>query len=165
VLHDDLRPVQWTKLCINANNAVNALAGIPLRDQIAGRGYRRIMARVVGEALGCLRAAGIRPVRIGRMIPSLAPLVLGLPDWLFLRAAAAMVRVDPEARSSMWEDLERRRPTEIDHLNGEIIRLGEQHGVATPVNRGLCDLVRAAEAAGSGSPRMSADALSKALGV
>ncbi|MSP62470.1 MAG: 2-dehydropantoate 2-reductase [Myxococcales bacterium] len=164
VLHDDLRAVQWSKLCVNVNNAVNALAGIPLRAQISDRGYRLVMARLVREALACLSAAGIKPVRIGRLVPSLAPAVLTLPDWVFLRVAAAMVKVDPTARSSMWEDLDRRRPTEVEYLNGEIIRLGEEHGVPTPANRAIRALVHAAVAAGRGSPGMSAAALAEAIG-
>lgn len=159
VLHDDLTPVLWTKLLVNANNAVNALAGVPLRDQLGDPALRRVMKAVLSEGLQCLKAAGIEPVRIGRLVPALAPLVLGLPNWLFMRVAAAMVKVDPDARSSMWEDLERRRTTEIDWLNGELIKLGEKHGVPTPVNRRLVELVRAAEQAGQGSPRLGAAAL------
>ena len=164
VMHDDLRAVQWSKLLINLNNAVNALAGVPLRDQLADRNYRLIMADVVREGLACLHAAGMKPVRLGRLVPGLAPFILSLPDWLFRRVAAAMVKVDPSARSSMWEDLDRRRPTEIDLLNGEIIRLGEKNRVATPVNRKLYELVRAAERAQRGSPQLSAKALRSALG-
>jgi len=163
VLHEDLRAVQWSKLLVNLNNALNALAGVPLREQLADRAYRLAMASVVREALACLRAAGIRPVRIGRLIPKLAPTVLSLPNWLFFRAAAAMVKIDPTARSSMWEDLDRRRPTEIDYLNGEIVRLGERHRVPTPVNRKIVELVRAAEQARQGSPNLSARALAAAL--
>jgi 2-dehydropantoate 2-reductase len=163
VERDDLRAAQWTKLVVNLNNSVNALAGVPLRQQLGDRGYRLVMAMIVREALACLRAARIRPIRIGRLVPKLAPFVLGLPDWVFVRVAAAMVKVDPDARSSMWEDLERGRPTEVEYLNGEIIRLGEQHDVPTPVNRRIRDLVRAAELAGQGSPRLTADALAEAV--
>jgi 2-dehydropantoate 2-reductase len=164
VEHDDMERVAWTKLLVNLNNAVNALGGVPLREQLSTPGYRRIMARVLGEGLGCLKAAGIKPVRIGKLIPSVAPLALSLPNWLFLRVASAMVKVDPQARSSMWEDLERRHVTEVDYLNGEIVKLGAQHGVATPVNAKLVELIRAAERAAAGSPRLSADALEAALG-
>jgi 2-dehydropantoate 2-reductase len=163
VEHEDLRAVQWTKLVVNLNNAVNALAGIPLQQQIRERAYRLAMAMVVEEALMTLRAAGIKPVRIGRLVPRFAPFVLRLPNWLFLRLAAAMVKVDADARSSMWEDLERRRPTEVDYLNGEIIRLGEQHGVPTPINHRIRELVRAAEQASCGSPQLSSAALLDAL--
>jgi 2-dehydropantoate 2-reductase len=156
VLHDDLSSVLWTKLLVNANNAVNALSGVPLRDQLSDPALRRVMRAVLSEGLQCLKAAGIKPVRIGRLVPSLAPIVLSLPNWLFMRVAAAMVKVDPDARSSMWEDLDRRRVTEIDWLNGELIRLGAKHGVPTPVNERLVALIRAAEQAGQGSPRLTA---------
>lgn len=137
---------------------------MPLREQLADRGYRLVMAEVIREGLSCLRAAGIKPVRLGRLLPSVAPAVLALPNWLFLRVAAAMVKVDPSARSSMWEDLERHRLTEIDLLNGEIIRLGKKHGVATPLNSKLYELVRSAERDQRGSPQLSAQALRAALG-
>ncbi len=159
LVRDDLGPVQWTKLVINLGNAVNALSGVPLRDQLRDRTYRRVMALVLTEGLATLRAAGIRPVRIGKLVPALAPVVMGLPDWLFLRVAAAMVDVDPTARSSMWEDLQRGRRTEIDFLNGEIVRLAAQHGVPTPANTRICALVADAEAAGQGSPNLAADRL------
>lgn len=46
--------------------------------------------------------------------------------------APAQVVLRPEARSSMWEDLERRRPTEVDHLNGELVRAAEPAGRGSP---------------------------------
>jgi 2-dehydropantoate 2-reductase len=70
-----------------------------------------------------------------------------------------MLKVDAHARSSMWEDLERHRPTEVDDLNGAVVRLGARCGVPTPVNERLVQLVKEAEARGEGSPRLSASAL------
>jgi len=163
-LHEDLASVLWSKLLFNLNNSVNALAGIPLRDELSNPAYRRVVAASMREALRCMRAARIRPARVGKMIPFLAPYLLSLPNALFFRVAGTMVKIDPAARSSMWEDLERRRPTEIDYLNGEIIRLGERHGVPVPVNRRIRELVRAAEEAKRGSPRLPPDALLSSLG-
>jgi 2-dehydropantoate 2-reductase len=158
-VHDDLTRLAWSKLLLNLNNSVNALAGVPLAAQLGERGYRRVVARAVGEGLRCLRAAGVRPVRVGRVPPQLLPVLLRAPDALFRRLAGALVKIDPEASSSMQDDLRRGRPTEIDFLNGEIIRLGQAHGVATPVNARIRELVGAAEAAGRGSPRLTAAAL------
>jgi 2-dehydropantoate 2-reductase len=70
-----------------------------------------------------------------------------------------MIKIDAAARSSMWEDLERRRPTEIDYLNGEILRLSARTGVAAPVNRAIVEMIRDAERAKSGSPCIDAAAL------
>jgi len=157
----DLLGVQWSKMLVNLNNSVNALAGIPLREQISDRGYRRVMAACVREGLAAAHAAKIHLARVGLIVPQIMPAVLSLPNALFLRVAATMVKIDPQARSSMADDLERRRVTEIDHLNGEIVRLGERHAVPTPVNRKIIALVKEAEAKREGSPRLSAARLAE----
>ena len=73
--------------------------------------------------------------------------------------ASAQVKVDPEARSSMWEDLSRGRKTEVDHLNGEIVRLAEATGLRAPLNAKIVAMVHDVEERGTGSPKLSADAL------
>jgi 2-dehydropantoate 2-reductase len=146
--HADLRPVQWAKLLLNLNNSVNALSGLPLKEQLSQRPFRRCTALAQDEALRLLRHAGIRPARLTPLPPGLIPRVLALPDWLFARLASRMLAIDPLARSSMWEDLEARRRTEVDWLNGEIVRLAQAQGGVAPVNARLLDLVHAAEAGG-----------------
>lgn len=163
-IHDDLIGVLWGKLIFNLNNAVNALAGVPLREELSQRGYRKIMAATIKEALSVMEASGVTPLSVGRMIPWLAPKVLALPDWLFFRVAASMVKIDPEARSSMWEDLQRGRPTEIDYITGEIVRLADEHDLPAPVARRTVELIRAAEQ-GGGSPGLSAQDLGRELAV
>ncbi|AOT62245.1 2-dehydropantoate 2-reductase [Streptomyces rubrolavendulae] len=149
----DMGPVQYAKLLMNLNNAVNALSGLPLRDQLGARAYRRCLALCQEEALAAFRAAGVVPARLGPVPVSLAPRLLRLPDAVFRRVAAASLRVDGRARSSMWEDLERGRPTEVGSLQGEVVALAARHGLATPVNARLVELVREAEAAGAGRAR------------
>jgi 2-dehydropantoate 2-reductase len=158
-LHAELEALQWSKLLINLNNAVNALGGVPLYQQIRDRDYRRVMAMTVREGIAAMRASGMKIARVGRMLPTLAPAVLSLPDVFFLRVASLMVKVDRTARSSMLDDLELRRATEIDYLNGEIVRLAEKGGVAVPVNRALIALVKQAEQARAGSPRITSERL------
>ncbi|MGW6506255.1 ketopantoate reductase C-terminal domain-containing protein, partial [Streptomyces niveus] len=97
------------------------------------------------EALAAYRAAGITPARLGPVAPGLTPYLLGLPDALFRRISAASLRIDAHARSSMWEDLQRGRPTEIDSLQGEIVTLAAAHGLRAPANARLAALVREAE--------------------
>jgi 2-dehydropantoate 2-reductase len=154
-----LEDLQWSKLLVNLNNAVNALSGLPLYQQIRDRTYRRVMAMCVREAIQVMRASGLRVVRVGRLVPQIAPLVLTLPDAVFLRIAPVMVKVDQTARSSMLDDLERGRETEIDFLNGEIVRLADQRGLAAPVNRRVIELVKQAERARAGSPRIPSEKL------
>lgn len=138
----DMDAVLWGKLLVNLNNALNALSDRPLRQQLLDRNYRRVLADCVDEGLAVCAAQGIKPARILRVPPALLPRVLRLPDWLFARIARAMLDMDDQARSSMWDDLRRGRFSEIDYLNGAIARIGKDLGVSTPVNRAVTRLVR-----------------------
>ena len=153
--------VQWGKLLLNLNNALNALAGVPLLEQISDRAYRLVLAASMSEALSLLRAARIRPETNVALPASAVPWLLRMPTPVFSRVASKLMAIDPQARSSMWEDLERRRRTEIDLLNGEIVALARRLGRRAPVNERIVQLVGDAERAGAGSPRMSADALAR----
>jgi 2-dehydropantoate 2-reductase len=151
----DIKAVQWGKLLFNLNNALNALSGLPLATQLADRRWRRLLAAQIEEALAALRASGIRAARIERVPPGLIPIILRLPDAVFRVAARRMLAIDPQARSSMWEDLERRRSTEIDHLQGAIVTLAAEAGVSVPMNARIVGLVHRAETAGNGSPHLA----------
>jgi 2-dehydropantoate 2-reductase len=156
--------VLWGKLLLNLNNPLNALSGLPLRAELATRGYRRVLAALMREALAVMRIAGVRPARAAALPPGWIPWVLDLPDPLFLRVAGAMLKIDPEARSSMWEDLQRGRATEIDYINGEIVRLAERAGIDAPLNRAVVELVHRVEAA-RGVTAMTPAALAAALSM
>jgi 2-dehydropantoate 2-reductase len=144
----NLKPVQWGKLLLNLNNPVNALSGVPLAQELALRDFRRCVALLMREGMNAMRAAGIEPGQATRLPTRLIPAILSLPDGLFRVVAKRMLAIDPAAHSSMAEDLDRGRRTEIDHLCGAIVRLGDAHGVATPSNRRMIELVHAAEAGG-----------------
>jgi 2-dehydropantoate 2-reductase len=146
--------VQWGKLLLNLNNALNALSGLPLRDQLAQREWRALFADEMREALAVLKAEGIAPVASTPLPAAWTPCILKLPDFAFRAVAAPMVKIDPKARSSMWEDLERGRRTEIDHLQGLIVALADKHDLKAPLSAATVALIRKAEVAGKGSPRL-----------
>jgi 2-dehydropantoate 2-reductase len=151
----DIAGVQWGKLLVNLNNALNALSDLPLRQQLAQRAWRRLFADQMEEGLDVVRAEGIRPVSPTPVPARLTLHLLRLPDAIFAALLASVMKVDPEARSSMWEDLQRGRRTEIDYLQGVIIAIAERHGLQVPLSRRVLALVRAAEAAGNGAPRLT----------
>ena len=62
------------------------------------------------------------------------------------------MKIDPEARSSMWEDLKHGRRTEIDYLQGVITEIADRHGLAAPLSRRIVELIRQAEREANGSP-------------
>lgn len=158
-LHPNIVAVQWTKLIMNLNNAVNALSGEPLTQQLHDHNYRHIMAALINEALIILQSSGIKTQRLGNIIPPLLPFILRLPNWAFKRVAKTMLNIDPQARSSMYEDLLNHRPTEVDYLNGEIITLAKQQGLEAPLNKRIVALIKAAESKNQGSPRLNAHEL------
>jgi len=159
----DMARVLWGKLILNLNNALNALAGIPLAQELSDRRWRLLLARQIDEALAVLDAAGIHPARIERVPVRAIPHILRLPDILFRLLARRMLAIDPEARSSMWEDLLRGRKTEIDYLQGAILSLARKGGVATPVTERIVRLIKEAEAARAGSPGLQAAEVADAL--
>ena len=155
----DIEAVLWGKLLLNLNNALNALSGLSLARQLADREWRRVLAAQIAEALAVLERAGIRPARIGAIRPGLLPFLLRLPDALFVRLARRMLAIDPAARSSMWEDLQRGRKTEIAAFQGAIMRLAREHGMDAPYSQRIEYLVCEAEAAGKDWPGITPEAV------
>jgi len=145
VQHDAIVPVQWAKLQLNLNNPVNALSNVPLKEELGQRAFRQCLALAQSELLALLDTAGIKPAKLTPLAPHLIPKLLGVPDFVFRALAGKMLVIDPLARSSMWEDLEAGRTTEIDWINGEVVKLAEKLKKKAPVNARLIALIREAE--------------------
>lgn len=160
LLSNDMLGLAWGKLIINLNNAVSALSGRTLLEELRRRDYRRVLAAAQREGLRLLRRAHIRPAKVGPVPPRLLPLVIGSPDWLFNTLFLRGWKIDAEARSSMADDLAAGRKTEVDYLNGELVRLAERLGADAPVNRSIVELVHKAEA---GTPPLGPEALRRAV--
>jgi 2-dehydropantoate 2-reductase len=121
----------WSKLMVNcAYNAISALAQMPYGRMAALPAIRDVQHAVVREVVAVAQADG-------------QPLVLELAIEAMRRIADAM----PEQFSSTAQDLARGKPTEIDHLNGYVVRRGAELGIATPVNQTLHALVKLVESA------------------
>ncbi len=127
-ISDNVRGELWTKLIINcAYNAVSAIAQRPYGENVQGEGIRGVMRDVVDECLAVASADGVQvPEGIHATVDKLADAM-------------------PKQYSSTAQDLARGKRSEIDFLNGFIVRSGEKHGIATPVNRVLWALVKLLE--------------------
>lgn len=158
-------PVQWGKLLINLNNALNALSGLTLKEQLESMPWRRLMSDQMAEALAVLEKAEIEvKPPLGTPIPMrYVPKILRLPSVLFNRVARSMLTIDPRARSSMWEDLQKGRVTEIEELQGLIVELAREKGIEAPINRAVADLVRDAERRGEGAPGLKPKDIRRAV--
>ena len=159
---NDIDGVQWGKLLVNLNNALNALSGLPLRRQLAQRPWRMLFADQMAEGLAAIRAEGIKPVSSTPIPASWTPPLLRLPDAIFEMLLGRTMKIDPEARSSMWEDLQRGRRTEIDYLQGVITAIADRRGLQVPLSRRVVALVKSAEAAGQGSPGLTPEQIRSA---
>src|SRR5579864_7513467 len=82
IQHKDMVSVQWAKLLLNLNNAINALANRPLKEELSQRAYRLCLGMAQKEALALLKRAGIRPARVTPLPASWIPHVLSVPDAL-----------------------------------------------------------------------------------
>jgi len=161
-LSDDMLGLAWGKLLINLNNAVNALSGKTLKDELRHRDYRRVFAAAMREGLELLKRAQIEPATVGPISPQVLPRIVDSPDWLFNSVFLKRWKIDAKARSSMADDLAAGRRTEVDYLNGELVTLAERLQRDAPVNRAIVELVHKAEA---GAPPLAPTALRKvALG-
>ena len=158
-LSDDMLSLAWGKLLINLNNAVNALSGMTLRDELRNRSCRRLFAASLREGLRILGRAGIRPAKVGPISPDMMPGIIDLPDWLFNPLVMRRWKIDAKARSSMADDLVAGRTTEVDFLNGELVRLAEQLGLDAPINRAIVGMIHKAE---KGAQPLSEAALNQA---
>jgi 2-dehydropantoate 2-reductase len=137
----EMRAVQWGKLLLNVNNPINALSDLPLREQLLNRDFRYVFATLQLEALNAMKKAGIEPKQLAAVKPHVMPMLLKLPNWIFTRLAKKMLRMDASARSSMWDDVQHGRTTEVDDLCGAVVRLAQQVGTAAPCNATMCKLM------------------------
>jgi 2-dehydropantoate 2-reductase len=127
---DDVAGLAWGKLVINAAiNPLTALLRVPNGELLERPEAREVMGLAAAEAAAVGLAQGLR-----------------LPFDDPVAAAEDVARRTAANHSSMYQDVQRGRPTEIDAICGAVVQAGQRLGVATPVNRTLWLLVRATAA-------------------
>ncbi|MCH7335115.1 2-dehydropantoate 2-reductase [Acinetobacter sp. NIPH 2699] len=141
----DMQAVQWAKLLLNLNNAINALSQLPLKQQLSIREYRQCLAMAQIEALNLLKKAKIKPAQLTPIPAQFIPTILKLPNTVFKIVSKKMLAIDPLARSSMADDLIAGRKTEVDWINGEVLNLAKQLKRQAPINEMLVQLIKQAE--------------------
>jgi len=127
-ISDNVAGELWAKLILNcAYNALSAITQLPYGRLVQGEGVQAVMRDVMDECLAVASAAGV-------VVPGDA--------WAAVQRIAQTM---PTQLSSTAQDLALVRRSEIDHLNGLVLRRGAALGVATPVNRVLHTLVKLLE--------------------
>jgi 2-dehydropantoate 2-reductase len=126
----DARGPQWRKVIFNAStNPIGALTGLTHGRVCEDPPLRRLVSRLVDEGKAVAAAQGIE--------------LDADPEELIDHAAKPEVAYDHKA--SMLQDVEARRPTEVDFLNGGIARFGDEQGIPTPLNRAIWALMKGLE--------------------
>jgi 2-dehydropantoate 2-reductase len=124
---DDLDSLLWSKLAINAAiNPLTALLGVPNGALLERRAAHELLIELAREVQAVAAAQGIR---------------LTFED--AAAAAEDVARRTAANHSSMYQDIQRGAPTEIDAICGAVVEAGERAGVATPANAVLWKLVKA----------------------
>lgn len=124
----NIKGALWTKLIINGvYNAPSAITQLPYGQLVQVPGMWTLMRQAYDECIALAQAAGVE---------------LDQPVWPMIETIAQTMQGQ---YSSTSQDLQRSKPTEIDHLNGKLVRLGEQLGVPTPTHLGLWSLVKGLE--------------------
>jgi 2-dehydropantoate 2-reductase len=128
----DARPAQWRKVVFNAaTNPIGALTGLTHGRVCERDDLRALVSGLVAEGKAVATAQGVT--------------LDADPEELIDHAAKPEVAY--EHKASMLQDVEARRPTEVDWLNGGIARIGRELGVATPLHDAVTALVKGMEAA------------------
>jgi len=168
-----LMRVRWSKLISNLNNALCAASGLTAAEIGGSPIGRSVSLQGMREGHRVIKAAGIVPdhglyglspgavlshpnvALVALLQAGMTPMLATLPERAALGVLAAASRSRLQRlpiRFSTWQSIARGRPTEIDYLNGEIVRLGERVGIPTPYNAHFLSLVRQVERTGEFFP-------------
>jgi 2-dehydropantoate 2-reductase len=162
-VRENIAAVAAGKLLINLGNGLSAVTGLPIATTLASRPFRLCFSDCIREGLRVFEAAG-RPVAPPDRVPlGVVAALARLPTPVFRAIARSLVHIDPEARSSTLQDLDRGRTTEIDRLNGAVVALAERHGVAAPLNRWVVEAVHRLEDAARPRPHLTPEELRAAF--
>lgn len=147
---ENLEGAQWTKLLINHVNALPAITGLSVQQTVADPGLLRVLAASLRETVRIANRLGIRFAGLQ-----------GLPGWALrwlghgpLAVAARLPRLlakrmgDVPNPGSTLQSIRRGQRTEIDFLNGAVVRVAREHGFDAPVNAALVRLVHEVERTG-----------------
>jgi 2-dehydropantoate 2-reductase len=126
-LLEDFKSAVWWKLCVNSVGALSALALKP-SGVLRGEAMRRVALEIVAECAAVARAEG------ARIDEGIGEEVLGL-----------YAKHPADSVNSLLADRLAGRPMEWDARNGAVVRMGERHGIDTPLNRMAAALLQAVE--------------------
>jgi 2-dehydropantoate 2-reductase len=130
IISTNIVGIMWDKLLINvATGALSGITRLPYGELYQVKEVMDCAVEAVSEAIAVATAMGVK-------------LTITDPKKIWLKAAE---NLPPEFKASMLQDIEKGSRTEIDSINGSVVRMGEKHGIPTPVNRVLVASIKGIE--------------------
>ena len=164
---DDFAGAQWTKLIINQVNALPAITGLSVQDVVEDNRLRKALTASMREAVRVGFGAGITFERLQGLSEATLRRFAKMPLWLGQAVPKAMAermgRV-PNPGSTL-QSIRRGQSTEIDALNGAVVRVADATGQDAPINRLMTELVHRVERTGEFVPVDEVVALAEATPV
>lgn len=145
---ENIRGVLWAKLLIVCGiTGLGGAAGMLVGELMKQRVARRLFYHIVTEGTLVAKSLGVKMEKFGGLLPEKFGVHRGSHPVFFRYILLKIVgRKKGELKSNIHHSIEKRQRTEVDYLNGEIVRRGEEAGVPTPVNREVVRIVKEIEA-------------------
>ncbi len=147
---EDIRGAHWTKLIMNLNNAVMAVTGLPMQECSQYSQIRKLNINLMKEGFKVIKRSGIKVVPV----PGIPLSLMKTMTWIPLPVSSFVFKSKIKSYGklpvlgSTLQSIKRGKNTEIDYLNGEIVKLGKKNGIPTPVNSLIVELVHQTETTG-----------------
>lgn len=145
---DNIHGVLWAKLLIVCGiTGLGGASGMLVGELMKQRVARRLFYHIVTEGNLVAKRLGVKMEKFGGLLPEKFGVHRGGYPVLFRYILLKIIgRKYRELKSNIHHSIERRQRTEVDYLNGEIVRRGEEAGIPTPVNREVVRIVKEIEA-------------------
>ena len=138
-LTPNLQGAIWSKLLLNCSvTTIGAVAGRTMREYVSSPEGRALFDRTYEETLSVARASGARPERM--LVDPVPP---ARPSAAYDAWLGEVIAGYGDVKPSMLQDFDRGRRTEVEFINGYVAALGPRHGVPTPVNAAIVEVVEA----------------------
>jgi len=150
VVSDDITGMKWLKLFVNFNNCIPALIGKPMQETFADMGLCRLSILLLKEGVECVQKSGIDLVSLPQFP---AERVYGLTQMPLDQAAGIINKTlttlsKEPLYGSILQSIMRKRASEIDYINGEIVKLASEKGYDVPLNKRVVEMVHEVEQGG-----------------
>ncbi|MCK5259963.1 MAG: ketopantoate reductase family protein [Candidatus Omnitrophica bacterium] len=150
VVSEDIVGMKWLKLFVNFNNCIPALTGKSMQETFADMGLCRLSIILLAEGIKIIEKAGIAPVSLPKFpverIVGLAQMPIDQAAGIINKTLTTLSK-EP-LYGSILQSIMRGRPSEIDYINGEIVRLARQLQIDAPLNEKVVGMVHHVENTG-----------------